>query len=134
MGEVRARQVFTPPVGAGQQAAVLATPRLDRFAERVVFTAKRRVNVRSGLLRDSIGRTTARAEGTRVRVEVHARAEHAIYIHEGTRAHEIRPRHARALRFWWRGRLVFRKRVWHPGYKGNPFLRDAITEELSQGL
>lgn len=134
MGQVRARMVFTPPPGTAQQAATLAVPRLDRFAGRVVPNARGRVNVRSGELRDSIGHTPARAVGTQARTEVFARAEHAIWIHEGTRPHEIRPRRAKALRFTIGTRVVFARRVWHPGTTANPFLRDAIREELNHGL
>lgn len=134
MGQVRARQVFTPIPGVGERAAVLAVPRLDRFTERAVFNAKERVNVRSGSLRESIGRTPARAVGTKAVADVFARVEHAIYVEMGTRPHEIRARRAKALRFWWRGRIVFRQRVWHPGTTGTKFLSGAVTEELRRGL
>lgn len=134
MAQVRARQVFTPMPGVGQQAAVLAVPRLDRFAGRVVPNARSRVNVRSGELRDSIGHTPARAVGTQARTEVFARAKHAIYVELGSRPHEIRPRRAKALRFTIGTRVVFAKRVWHPGTAPTRFLSGAVNEELSRGI
>ena len=44
------------------------------------------------------------------------------YLDAGTRPHEILPVRARFLRFHARdGTLVFAKRVWHPGTKGDGF-------------
>lgn len=49
------------------------------------------------------------------------------YVLEGTRAHLIRPRRARALRFKARsGDIVFAKLVRHPGYRGSNFLLEAL--------
>lgn len=69
-------------------------------------------------------------------------APYAIFVHEGTRAHEIRPKRARALSFSWirggklqisgggkvgyakrenKGVVSF-KRVWHPGTRAFPFM------------
>jgi hypothetical protein len=54
-------------------------------------------------------------------------APHALFVHWGTKAHEIRPRYKKALRFVPTGanHFVFAKRVWHPGYKGDPYLVNA---------
>lgn len=49
--------------------------------------------------------------------------EYAIYVKKGTRPHEIRPRRARALRFVINGKVVFAKKVEHPGTKPNPFVK-----------
>lgn len=56
---------------------------------------------------------------------------HTVLVHNGSRAHLIRPRSKRYLRFEVGGRVVYAKLVRHPGYKGNPFLRDALV--LSAG-
>jgi hypothetical protein len=47
----------------------------------------------------------------------------AQWIREGTRAHEIVPRQARALSFFWprAGAHVTFARVWHPGTRPNPW-------------
>lgn len=104
---------------------------MRRLGPRIVANAKRRVNVRSGALKRSIGHSVSR-RGPLVRLLVFARARHARFVHDGTRPHVIRPRNARALRFEVGGRIVFAQRVNHPGYKGNPFLRDAVREELTR--
>lgn len=66
----------------------------------------------------------------------------AVFIEGGTRAHDIRPKRARALRFATgsgvrlSGRprkgagVVFAKRVHHPGTKADPFLEPAAKEAL----
>lgn len=65
-------------------------------------------------------------------------APHALFVHWGTKAHEIRPKQNRPnphLRFIGKtGRFVFAKRVWHPGYKGDPYLvraRTAVAQRFS---
>lgn len=45
------------------------------------------------------------------------------YVHEGTPAHIIRPKSKKAL--FWKGAPGPRRKVKHPGYKGNPFLTNA---------
>ena len=54
--------------------------------------------------------------------------DHAVFLHEGTPPHEIKPRFANKMVFFWRraGRVVFRDRVWHPGTRANPFLVNAL--------
>lgn len=49
-----------------------------------------------------------------------------FYVLEGTPAHEIRARRAKALRFEAGGQILFRKRVWHPGTRANNFLARAL--------
>ena len=62
-------------------------------------------------------------------MEIGATAPHAIFVHQGTRPHEILPVRAKALRFNWRGKIVFFRRVWHPGTKPNPFVK-RTTDKL----
>ena len=59
------------------------------------------------------------------------RAKHARYLEFGTRPHEIEPRRARALAFWLRGRLIFARRVLHPGIRPIGFMREAHKALLS---
>jgi hypothetical protein len=64
-----------------------------------------------------------------------ATASYALYVHEGTKAHDIRPKNRKALRFpadggsstlggrvRSGGKVRFAKRVRHPGTKANPFM------------
>jgi hypothetical protein len=46
--------------------------------------------------------------------------------HDGTPPHIIRARRAKALRFEWRGVVVFRRQVRHPGTRGTKFLTRAL--------
>ena len=63
-------------------------------------------------------------------------APHAVFVHWGTRAHVIRPRDRKALR-WASGqggatRFIFAKWVNHPGYVGDPYLVQAADEAVKQ--
>jgi len=53
---------------------------------------------------------------------------YGVFVHFGTRPHDIRPRERKALR-WTRGSVfAFAKTVHHPGYKGDPFMYRALDE------
>lgn len=69
----------------------------------------------------SIGRTGPEATIT-------SGTDHAVFLHEGTPPHSIKPRYAKKLVFFWRkaGRVVFSDGVRHPGTKANPFLVNAL--------
>lgn len=55
-------------------------------------------------------------------------ADHAKPQEYGARPHPITPDEADALRFEWRGEIVFRQFVFHPGNEAQPFLRPALDE------
>lgn len=131
----RARYEPLPDGVVIEQGMGIVVPRLDALGHRIDANARGRVNVRTGALSRSIGHRVFRS-GSRAVLRESANTPYARYVHEGTAPHEIRPRYARALRFYWPrvGRVVYRQRVWHPGYRGNPFLRDAIREEISKGV
>jgi hypothetical protein len=50
------------------------------------------------------------------------------FVLDGTKAHLIRPRRAKALRFEVGGRTTFAKLVRHPGTKANDFMGRALRE------
>lgn len=55
----------------------------------------------------------------------------ALYVVNGTRAHQIRPRRPNGvLRFTVNGQVVYAKYVMHPGTKPNNFLREALRAAL----
>ena len=56
-------------------------------------------------------------------------AEYAVYVHEGTRPHVIRPRNKQVLAFNGREGRVFAREVHHPGTRARPFLRNALESE-----
>lgn len=53
-------------------------------------------------------------------------------VHEGSGAHVIRPRNKRVLRWPGKGGFVFSKIAHHPGYKGDPFLYDALDDNSAE--
>lgn len=59
-------------------------------------------------------------------VKVISTNPHSVLVHNGSRPHIIRPRTRRYLRFTVGGRVVFARVVNHPGYRGNPFLTNAM--------
>lgn len=102
-----------------------------RFLTRVQAAARSRVNVDSGLTRDSIVTEMAPDElsgrtGSNSRI--------AAIVHFGTRAHSIAPRRAAALRMNIGGRTVYAKAARHPGTAPNPFLLPAFEAEAPNGV
>ncbi len=68
-------------------------------------------------------------------------APHAIFVHFGTRPHKIFPKDKKALRWASGSRWFFStKPINHPGYKGDPFIHNAIVdtfkdlEKIKQGI
>lgn len=96
---------------------------LSRLAER-----------RSGNLMNSHIRTPIAISGKKITAGIENTASYAMYVHEGTRPHVIRPRRAQVLYFVSPGRgayppgPVFAKQVHHPGTKPRPWLRMAARE------
>lgn len=74
-----------------------------------------------GSLKDATETKFVRMKSGRV-VKVLSKKRTAPFLEYGTRPHVIRPRRAPALRFMWRGKLVFAQKVNHPGTKGRKFL------------
>ena len=111
-----------------KKSASLAERIIREAARRAEELIRERVPRRTGRLIRSIGSTI---EGNRALVGV--KAGYARFLEWGTRPHEIRPRHARALRFVTRGRVVFARRVWHPGIRPRLFVlsaAEALRAEL----
>ena len=57
-----------------------------------------------------------------------------LWLEEGTKAHAIEAKNAAALYFFWAkmGKNVSFKRVWHPGFAGIHYSRDAFAEMESE--
>lgn len=63
------------------------------------------------------------------------RAPYGPFVHEGTPPHIIRPKNRQALRWVAGADFVFSRNVHHPGYRGDPFLYnalDAMNEEIDR--
>lgn len=52
-----------------------------------------------------------------------------IYLHQGTKAHDIEPRSKKVLRWASGGKFVFAKRAHNPGIKKDPFIFNAADAE-----
>lgn len=103
--------------GAGQRM-------LERKAARVAALA--RVNAASN---GSISQGIVVGPVIDKRIQVISTNPHTLLVHNGSPRHFIRPRRAGGrLRFMVGGRLVFARVVDHPGYRGNPFLTDALRD------
>jgi len=112
-----------------QSSTGLAERIIREVARRAEELIRERAPRRTGKLARSTGSTI---EGNRALVGV--RVDYARFLEWGTRPHEIRPRHARALRFVIRDRVIFAKRVWHPGIRPRLFVlsaAEALRAELN---
>ncbi|MEU9805427.1 HK97 gp10 family phage protein [Mycobacterium sp. NPDC050853] len=108
------------------QTRTFGRRRMTSLQRRIANQARADAPVRTGNLgrqvtEGQIGFTGPRTISGNVRDD----ADYALYVHEGTRPHLIRPRNAKALRFQIGGRTVYAKLVRHPGTKARPFLRNA---------
>lgn len=122
---------FSIDVGAMQGVVHSPDGPVVRFlfllGNRIRTNAAARCNVDTGRLRSSI---TVNVDTTTPRVTVGSDVEYALFVHEGTAPHLILPVRRKALSWVGPGGRVFATRVNHPGYRGNPFLRDAAEEEV----
>ena len=62
------------------------------------------------------------------------KVNYAAFVLFGTRPHEIKPKNKKTLRFFYKGvdEFVFRKKVHHPGYRGDDFMYRAIKDTFKQ--
>lgn len=101
------------------------TKHLLKKGKMVEMAAKRQVGVRTGALRSSIHMRHGIDSGGQY-VTVGSDLPYARGHHEGTKPHIIRPRKAQVLRFSNNGRIVYARKVNHPGTKPNRYLTDNL--------
>ena len=110
--------------------------RLEVFAKDFVRTAANTARalapIRTGRLKASIKPDPVVRSGPwAIDTGISATAPYAAPVHEGARPHVIRPRNARVLRFEVEGgRVVFARRVNHPGNRPNRFLSSAVERTV----
>lgn len=94
---------------------------LKRGTNAVYREARQRVPIRSGKLKKSIRQrfSTVKLEG-----QVFSNQPYAHLVEFGSRAHTVKPRKKKALRFF-RGGPVFTKRARIPAQSGKPFFKPA---------
>lgn len=135
---------------AGETRVVMDNAALQRFLSSPDGPAMREVAKRAQRVKeeararapvsDPSKQLTSRGQAQHMRdtivTRIHADAEgpawlvgtdrdYAGYVHDGTPPHVIVPVRAKVLRFTTQGRVVFARRVNHPGTRPNPFLTDA---------
>ena|SRR5690625_5053246 len=108
-----------------------AAVQLVQKAQRQTLTrAKITSPVDSGMLRNSHVAEPIKVSGDKVTTEISveggAKQDYAMYVHEGTKPHVIKPRRKKALS--WKGPegRVFATAVNHPGTEPRPWLRNAL--------
>lgn len=113
--------------GAVRQVAPVIRRVHRSLTRQIANDAKHRVPVLTGHLGRSISEDPQRmVTALHVVGGVTAHAKYAVFVHEGTRPHIIRPKNpGGVLHFYWNGREVFVKSVNHPGTRARPFLRNA---------
>jgi len=120
---------------AAQLRALVRNSKRDAM-QRVVLAGERLVKqeapVKQGTLRRSI---VGRVEAGGDRGVVGTNVRYARAVHDGTRAHTIRPSTKKAL--YWKGARHPVKSVRHPGSKANPFIKrggDRLRPEAEREL
>lgn len=118
-------RVSISEAGLESQAGPILRRKHRSLTRRIANQARADVPVRTGNLGRTIGELPQTYRPFRVSGGVEATADYAAAVHEGSRPHIIRARNAQALHFFWNGREIFRKSVFHPGTRSRPFLRNA---------
>lgn len=115
---MNAEQIFNKYL---RQAVLSSTEEVAEEARQ-----KHGFKARTGNLERAITTIQSR-EGLKGWVTVdRTQAPYGTYVHQGFNAFTIVPRHKKALRWVDGSEFAFAKRVRHPGYKGDPFLFNAL--------
>jgi hypothetical protein len=122
------------------KAALATSPGVRRMllvrGLAVQTAAKQRLNeaprrIDTGRLRNSIQIQELFARGAPI-VRVGTNVDYAMVIHDGSKPHVILPRNASVLAWQGPSGMIFAKRVNHPGFPPNPFLRDGLQRGMAK--
>lgn len=100
-----------------------------RKGEMLEQLAKQQVGKKTYMLQRSITNSMSHAS-TGFIVRVGSDNPIAHLHHEGTKAHTIRPKTAKTLRFNSHGKIVYAKVVHHPGTRPNKYLSDNLRKVI----
>lgn len=104
---------------------------IDRTAKRKL--SNQMVHVRTGNLRSSQQMPVVSLRGAELLGVAQNIAAYAYFVHEGTRAHEVRPRKGKFLTGWtYKGAPVFTRVSHIPAQPGRPWLRESVIEVLAR--
>jgi hypothetical protein len=115
----------------------------ENLMRRLALSAIREQKIEVPRRTGNLGRSIRIGRVTPKEAETIASANYAVYVHEGTRAHDIRPKNKKALRFPANGgsatlagrvrsggQVRFAKRVRHPGTKANKWMERGARKAL----
>jgi len=105
---------------------------IDDMLEKAMPNIARRIQnelimvapVDTGRLRNSI-KVIPSSEGITIWM-----ADYGMFVEFGTPPHVIKPKSKQALKFKSGNKVVFAKKVQHPGSRPNPFIRNTIQNKL----
>lgn len=106
---------------------------LNDIGQEIALQAKSNAPVKSGALRNSI---TYFVQDGKLTIEADVPYSMFVEFGTGTRgewpgsAYTIRPKNAKVLAFQVGNKMVFTKKVTHPGIKAKPYLRPAAIEVM----
>lgn len=90
------------------------------------------VHVRTGNLRSSQQMPVVAVVGNRIVGSAVNVAKYAVFVHEGTKEHDVVPVNKRVLTGWvYDGSPVFTPAAHIPAIAGRPWLRDAMREVIA---
>lgn len=98
----------------------------------IVADAKKRAPVDLGDLKQSIASIKVDNKTVKILANATGNAPYAAHVEYGTKAHEIKPKKGKALKFKVGGKDVFAKSVKHPGTKKQPFFFPAFFKGKAQ--
>jgi len=98
---------------------------LRKRGHMMMMAAKAQVPTGTGKLRASIKMIHSR-NGLGQYIDIGSNLNYALYVHEGTRPHEIVPENNKVLRFSGGGRVIYTHKVEHPGTRPNKYLSDQL--------
>jgi len=100
---------------------------LNAQGEKVVIGAKAQVGVRSARLQQSIRIQDHRASPTGQTMKIGSTVNYAYVHHEGMKPTIITAKgENKTLRFRTGARIIYTKRVVHPGFRPNKYLKDSL--------
>lgn len=121
---------FRSPTGMTGRWTTTQAEKVAAHARAVAPKPGQSKGYATGELASNIRGSAAKIGRKGPEADVVASTDHAIFVHEGTPPHIIKPRYAEQLVFFWRkaARIVYKDKVRHPGTKANPFLVKALRK------
>ena len=109
------------------QSVLKRMPReiLEQGSAVIENDLQRNVPVRTGRLRNSITREVSDTSAV-----IRTNSGYGRFVNDGTAPHIIYPRNGRFLRFEIQGKVIYAKRVRHPGFIGRKFVEQTLQESM----